>query len=148
MVYWGGFVRNIEKIIIHCSASPDYMDIGASTIRKCHLDRGWSDIGYHYVVRRNGEIEKGRPDRRIGAHARGANSKSIGVCWIGTDNPSPEQEKALFSLIHFLMGKYGVSVDNVLGHKEAVNTSKTCPNLNMNRVRAELIFVQPIPKVR
>ena len=141
-------MRTIDSIIIHCSASPDYMDIGASTIRKWHTDQGWSDIGYHYVIRRNGEIEKGRPDRREGAHARGANQTSIGVCWVGTDSPSPEQEKAMFSLIHFLMGKYNVSVDKVLGHREAVKTDKTCPNLNMNRVRAELIFVQPVPKVR
>lgn len=141
-------MRDITHIIIHCTASPDYMDIGASTIKKWHTDRGWSDIGYHYVVRRNGEIEKGRPDERIGAHAKGANSKSLGVVWVGTNNPSPEQEKSLFSLIHYLMGKYNVKIENVLGHKEAVATSKSCPNLNMDRVRAELIFVQPVPKVR
>lgn len=141
-------MRNITQIIVHCSASPDYMDIGAATIRKWHLERGWSDIGYHYVVRRNGEIEKGRPDEKMGAHARGANSNSIGIVWVGTNNPSPEQEKSLFSLIHYLMGKYNVKIENVLGHYEAVETDKTCPNLNMNRVRAELIFVQPVPKVR
>lgn len=141
-------MRKINKIVVHCTASPDYMDIGASTIRKWHKDRGWSDIGYHYVIRRNGEIEKGRPDARIGAHARGANSDSIGIVWVGTNSPSPEQEKSLFSLISFLMGKYNVKGDNVLGHREAVKTSKTCPNLNMDRVRAELIFVQPVPKVR
>jgi N-acetylmuramoyl-L-alanine amidase len=141
-------MRKIDKIVVHCTASPDYMDIGTSTIRKWHKDRGWSDIGYHYVIRRNGEIEKGRPDVRIGAHARGANSSSIGIVWVGTNQPSPEQEKSLFSLIHFLMGKYSVKIDNVLGHREAVKTSKTCPNLNMDRVRAELIFVQPVPKVR
>jgi len=141
-------MRLIDKIVVHCTASPDYLDIGASTIRKWHKDRGWSDIGYHYVIRRNGEIEKGRPDEKIGAHARGANSSSIGIVWVGTNAPSPEQEKSLFSLIHFLMGKYSIKIDNVLGHHEAVKTSKTCPNLNMDRVRAELIFVQPVPKVR
>jgi N-acetyl-anhydromuramyl-L-alanine amidase AmpD len=125
------------------------MDIGAKTIRDWHVNgNGWHDIGYHYVVRRNGEIEKGRPDRLPGAHARGANRNSIGIVWVGTTNPSPEQEKSLFSLIHFLMGKYDVKIENVLGHCEAVKTDKTCPNLNMNKVRAELIFVQPVPKVR
>lgn len=141
-------MRKIEKIIIHCSASPDYMDVGAATIRKWHLDRGWSDIGYHYVVRRNGEIEKGRPDIKIGAHARGANSASIGVCWVGTESMGTGQEKSLISLIHYLMGKYNVKIDNVLGHREAVVTDKTCPNLNMDRLRAELVFIQPVPKVR
>ena len=141
-------MRHIDSIVVHCTASPDYMDIGAATIRKWHLDRGWSDNGYHYVIRRNGEIEKGREDRLPGAHARGANASSIGIVWVGTDNPSQEQEKSLFSLIHFLMGKYNIKIDNVKGHCEAVKTDKTCPNLNMNRVRAELIFVQPVPKVR
>lgn len=141
-------MRTIKSIIIHCTASPDYLDIGASTIKKWHLERGWNDIGYHYVIRRNGEIEKGREDSVVGSHAKGANSNSIGVVWVGTNVPSPEQEKSLFSLIHFLMGKYNIKIENVLGHCEAVKTDKTCPNLNMNRVRAELIFVQPVPKVR
>lgn len=141
-------MRQIESIVVHCSASPDYMDIGAATIRNWHKERGFNDIGYHYVIRRNGEIEKGRPDEKIGAHAKGANSRSIGVVWVGINNISPEQEKSLFSLIHFLMGKYNVKIENVLGHCEAVETDKTCPNLNMDRVRAELIFVQPVPKVR
>lgn len=144
----GGIMRRINQIVVHCSATPDYMDIGASTINKWHVERGWSGIGYHYIIRRNGEIEKGRPDVQVGAHARGANSNSIAICWVGQDSISPEQEKALFSLIHFLMGKYSVDIDKVQGHNEAVNTSKTCPNLDMNRVRAELIFVQPKPKVR
>jgi len=124
------------------------MDIGANTIKRWHLDRGWSDNGYHYVVRRNGEIEKGRPDRIPGAHARGVNSTSIGIVWVGVNNIDPRQESSLIAMIHFLMGKYGVPIENVLGHNEAVKTSKTCPNLDMDRLRAELIFVQPKPKVR
>ena len=146
-------MRTIDKIVVHCSATPDYMDIGAGTIRQWHTDpspkgNGWSDIGYHYVVRRNGEIEKGRPDRIAGAHARGANATSIGICWVGQNQLGDNQEKSLISLIHYIMGKYNVSIENVLGHREAVKTDKTCPNLNMDRLRAELIFVQPTPKVR
>lgn len=146
-------MRNIEKIVVHCTASPDYRDIGAAEIKKWHTDpkpkgNGWSDIGYHYVVRRNGEIEKGRPDSVAGAHAYGVNSTSIGIVWVGTNNIEPDQEKALVSLIHYLMGKFNVKIENVLGHREAVKTDKTCPNLNMDRLRAELIFVQPTPKVR
>jgi len=141
-------MREIKEIVIHCTASPDYMDIGANTIKQWHLDRGWSDIGYHYVIRRNGEIEKGRPDDIAGAHARGVNQTSIGVVWVGETQIDVLQEKAMMSLIHFLMGKYNIKIENVLGHCEAVKTSKTCPNLNMNRVRAELVFIQPIPKVR
>lgn len=141
-------MRKIDKIVIHTSATPDYMDIGASTIDKWHKERGWSGIGYHYVIRRNGEIERGRPEKNVGAHARGVNGSSLGICWIGINEIDPRQEKSLISIIHYLMGKYDVSIDNVLGHREAVKTSKTCPNLNMDRLRAELIFIQPKPKVR
>ena len=86
-------MREIKQIVVHCTASPDHMDIGANTIRQWHLDRGWSDNGYHYVVRRNGEIEKGRPDRIPGAHARGVNRTSIGIVWVGVNSIDPRQEK-------------------------------------------------------
>lgn len=141
--------RKVSKIVVHCTASPDHRDIGAKEIRDWHVNgNGWSDIGYHYVVRRNGEIEAGRPERIPGAHARGVNSTSIGIVWVGTNNIDPRQEKALLSLIQFLMGKFQVPIENVLGHREAVSTPKTCPNLDMDRVRAELVFLQPQPKVR
>lgn len=146
-------MRKITQIVVHCTASPDYQDIGFKEINQWHKERGWLSpsgisCGYHYVIRRNGEIERGRPDAEAGAHAAGANSNSIGIVWVGTTKISPEQEKSLFALNHYLMGKYNISVDKVLGHCEAVKTDKTCPNLNMDRVRAELIFVQPTPKVR
>lgn len=141
--------RNVDLIVVHCSASPDYMDIGAKEIKDWHVNGNkWSDIGYHYVVRRNGEIERGRPERIPGSHARGVNSRSIGICWVGTTNISPEQEKSLIGLINLVRGKYNIEIENVKGHREAVKTDKTCPNLNMDRLRAELPFIQPIPKVR
>lgn len=141
-------MRHIDSIVVHCTASPDYLDIGAKEIDQWHRDQGWSQIGYHYVVRRNGEIERGRPERLEGAHARGANQTSIGIVWVGTDQPSPEQEKSLVGLVNLLRGKYNIKIENVLGHREAVKTDKTCPNLNMDRFRAELIFIQPKPEVR
>lgn len=141
-------MRHIDTIVLHCTASPDYLDIGASEIDRWHKDRGWSQIGYHYVVRRNGEIERGRPEHIQGAHAKGANQTSIGIVWVGTNECSPEQEKSLVGLVNILRGKYNVKIENVLGHREAVKTDKTCPNLNMDRFRAELIFIQPKPEVR
>lgn len=146
-------MRKIKKLVVHCTASPDYRDVGFKEINDWHKARGWKSksgisCGYHYIIRRNGEIEKGRPDREIGAHAYGTNSDSLGIVWVGTNDISPEQEQSLTSLLHLLMGKYGVPVDKVLGHREAVKTDKTCPNINMDRVRAEIIFIQPTPKVR
>lgn len=140
--------RVIDELIVHCSASPDYLDIGVNEIRSWHLARGFSDIGYHYVIRRNGEIERGRPEEIIGAHAQGANSRSLGICWVGENQISPEQEKSLIGLLNLLRGKHSIPIEKVKGHCEAVKTDKTCPNLNMDRVRAELVFIQQIPKVR
>lgn len=77
-------VNKINKIIIHCSYTKSSMDIGAKEIKDWHVnDNGWSDIGYHYIIRRDGKIEKGRPDNIPGAHARGHNNDSIGICLVG-----------------------------------------------------------------
>ena len=76
-------MRKINEIIIHCSDTFYDMDIGVDEIRRWHTAKGWNDIGYHYVVRRNGTIEKGRKDNVIGAHCRGHNKISIGVCFVG-----------------------------------------------------------------
>jgi N-acetylmuramoyl-L-alanine amidase len=84
-------MRLIDTIIGHCSFTPPKMDIGAAEIRGWHVDEnGWLDIGYAYVIRRNGIIELGRDldndgdvDEEIGAHARGFNAHSIGICVVG-----------------------------------------------------------------
>lgn len=141
-------MRKINNIIVHYTASPDYMDVGRKEIKEWHLARGFSDIGYHYVIRRDGTIETGRDPKLPGAHARGRNSDSIGVCWVGNDVISPAQEKSLFGLLNWLRGVYSLPPEAVLGHNEAVKAPTDCPKLDMNRVRAELIFIQPIPKVR
>jgi N-acetylmuramoyl-L-alanine amidase len=141
--------RIIRSIVVHCSASPDWQDIGRKEIRDWHVNGNkWSDIGYHYVIRRDGTIEAGRDVSRPGAHAAGRNHDTIAICWVGTDQITPSQEKSLFGLLNWLRGVYNLPTDQVLGHREVVQTSKTCPNLDMNRVRAELVFIQPIPKVR
>ena len=88
-------MRAIRKIIIHCSATRPAMDIGVKEIRLWHVkDNGWSDIGYHGVIRRNGVLESGRPMDVPGAHASGHNNDSIGICLVGgvaEDGTSPER---------------------------------------------------------
>jgi N-acetylmuramoyl-L-alanine amidase len=76
-------VRELKRIILHCSATREGQDVDAATIRKWHLARGWSDIGYHYVIKLDGVVEQGRPLHRIGAHTKGHNADSIGICYIG-----------------------------------------------------------------
>ena len=77
--------RDISLLVIHCSATPVTMDIGVKEIREWHTSdpRNWSDIGYHYVIRLDGTLERARPLYKSGAHARGYNSNSIGICIVG-----------------------------------------------------------------
>ena len=136
-------MRDIEKIIIHCSATIEGKNVSASTIRRWHVkDRGWSDIGYHYVIAIDGEIVAGRPVHRQGAHTKGENSKSIGICYIGglsvnkraKDTRTDAQKNSLVKLIKILKNKYpGVSIH---GHNEF--SKKACPCFDVQKHYAEL----------
>lgn len=128
-------MRQLDIIIIHCSATPPSMDIGAEEIRKWHLERGFSDIGYHYVIKRNGELEVGRPLDKPGAHCKGHNARSIGVCLVGgaekqggklisACNFTELQWSALDLLVSSLLEKYP-SIQSVRGHNEFA--AKDCP---------------------
>jgi Negative regulator of beta-lactamase expression len=128
-------MRPIRSIIVHCSATPPDMDIGVETIDGWHRDRGWASIGYHYVIRRNGRVETGRNIEHPGAHARGANQDSVGVCLVGgTDaddktkaeaNFTLTQYRALEELVWTLRGRYG-SLE-VMGHRDLPGVRKACP---------------------
>jgi len=136
--------REISQIVVHCSYTPPSMDIGAETIRDWHVDdNGWDDIGYHYVITRNGEIEPGRPVGIAGAHVRGHNDHTIGVCLIGgmtEDDDEPEsnfthwQWDALDVLLHQLEAKLGRL--DVVGHRD-LDPSKDCPCFNVQAWRDE-----------
>ena len=118
-------MRNINMIVIHCSATPPSADIGVDEIRGWHVNgNGWSDIGYHYVIKRNGTIEEGRPVERSGAHARGNNANSIGVCMVGgvdaggaaDCNFTKAQWESLDSCISSLSSAYGPV--EIVGHRD------------------------------
>lgn len=131
-------MRKIDKIIVHTSDSPDTMDIGVTEIRVWHVrDNKWKDIGYSYVVRRNGIVEVGRPLDEVGAHTKNHNATSIGICWVGKTNMEPEQLKSLIRLIKSLMIQFNLKSTDVYGHKE-FDKGKTCPNYNMDDLRKML----------
>lgn len=143
-------MAEIKRIIIHCSDSRDDLDIGVKEIRAWHTTpapggRGWKDIGYHYVVRRDGTVETGRYEngdsvlegKEIGAHVAGQNSDSLAVCWVGRDALSPVQGRALLDHVYHLMTSHNVPLAGVLGHCE-LDPGKTCPNLNMADIRTLL----------
>lgn len=124
-------MRDIEMIIIHCSATPEGRDVSTDEIRSWHLDRGWSDIGYHFVVELDGTVNDGRPLEISGAHAKGHNSNSIGICYVGgldesgepKDTRTPEQEKALVELLENLKDQYPEA--QIIGHRDV--SDKDCP---------------------
>lgn len=126
-------MRQIEYIIVHCSATKADMDITAADIDRWHRQKGWKGCGYHYIIRRNGLIEKGRAENIAGAHCKGKNSKSIGICLIGgvaTDGKTPEanytdaQMRALQDITEQLVVRYPKAI--VKGHRD-FNSSKECP---------------------
>lgn len=130
-------MRTIDAIVVHCTDSPDARDVGVVEINDWHVARGWKGIGYHYVVRRSGAVEIGRPVSLIGAHAEGYNAHSIGVVWVGQTTPAPDQMRELLGLLRKLMAKHKISFARVFGHHE-LNPHKTCPNLDMVKLREAL----------
>jgi len=134
-------VRKINKIIIHCSATKEGEDISAAVIDRWHRDRGWSGIGYHYVVSLNGNIEYGRPIDKQGAHVKDHNKGSIGICyiggveserssngkWIAKDTRTLEQKESLLDLIKTLKRLHPEAT--VHGHNEFA--AKSCPCFNV-----------------
>ena len=144
--------RYIGEIIIHCTATPEGIDYTVSQIRKDHLSRGWSDIGYHYVIYRDGSIHVGRDVNLSGAHCTGHNSHSIGVAYIGglenkpntpyislkaKDTRTEEQRAALVSLLTDLKKLYPNAV--ILGHRD------TSPDKNGNGVIEEWEWLKACP---
>jgi N-acetylmuramoyl-L-alanine amidase len=125
-------------IVIHCSDSPRGRGDTAETIHRWHLDRGWTGIGYHFVIRDNGYVEAGRPPYWTGAHCRPLNEVSIGVCIIGLgeDDFSVEQIDAAVNLVRGLMVQYDIPLSGVIGHYEGdPGGGKTCPNYPMDDFR-------------
>ena len=111
------------------------MDIGAAEIERWHRARGFFGIGYHYVIRRNGQLEKGRPLEKVGAHAEGHNANSIGICLVGgidekgkpQNNFTDAQWTELKRLVSELTEKYRVL--KIIGHNEVAN--KACPSFSV-----------------
>lgn len=120
-------MRPIEEIIIHCAATPNGKEFHASDINEWHRNRGWDCIGYHFVIPLTGRFEFGRRIDKIGAHARGHNDKSIGVCLIGTDKFNLNQWYELRGLVTSLSMQY--NEPKVIGHNEIAQ--KICPGFDV-----------------
>ena len=121
--------QDIKFLIVHCSDTGDNNDIDASVIHKMHLDFGWDGIGYHKVIRRSGKIENGRPEFWVGAHVKGLNQSSLGVCLVGSKKFTKRQFWSLKKVLQIWKKKYPKA--EILGHKDSTDTSKTCPNFDV-----------------
>lgn len=129
------FIMDIKELIIHCSATPEGVDYTVDQIRKWHKQRGFNDIGYHYIIYRDGSIHKGRPENKIGAHCKGHNAISLGICYIGglakdcktpKDTRTEAQKKSLVTLLTALKKKYPDA--KIYPHYKFAN--KACPCFN------------------
>jgi len=124
---WGGALRkraDTRKVIIHHAASQG--DVDAATVHRWHLANGWAGIGYHYLVRTDGTVGRGRPEDAVGAHAKGHNDDSIGVCLAGNLDlhpPTPEQMVTLVELVRDIWTRYGEL--SLLKHSDVGSTA--CP---------------------
>ena len=138
-------MRVITLLIIHCSAVKPDQTSSVAQIDTWHRQRGWKfGIGYHYVVRRNGEIEHGRPEWMIGAHCLNHNAHSIGICYEGgldargqpDDTRTAEQKASLRRLLEDLHRRYPRAL--IVGHHD-LDPKKACPCIpNVAREYADL----------
>ena len=135
--------RNItDYIVIHCAATKASMDIGLTEIRRWHVqDNGWRDVGYHYIIRRNGEVELGRSIRDTGAHAAGYNHKSVSVCMVGgmAEDNSAENNFTAQQWTSLLAKVKELEVDfpnaKVIGHNEI--SEKECPSFDVQKWKGD-----------
>ena len=133
-------------IILHCSATREGQDIKAKTIKQWHKERGFDDIGYHYVIDLDGTIEKCREEDLVGAHCKGHNATSIGICYVGgcdknmkpKDTRTPEQKRSMLSLVRKLVNKYKIPVTQIWAHHD-FDKHKACPSFDISEFRKDYI---------
>lgn len=131
-------MRELKRIILHCTATPEGKHFDVDTIRRWHVkDRGWRDIGYHYVIYIDGSVHEGRPLEQVGAHTSGHNKDSIGIVYVGgcdakmkaKDTLNEAQEVAMVNLIKALRDGHGEL--SLHGHNEFA--AKACPSFDVQK---------------
>lgn len=125
-------MRDINEIIVHCTATPAGRDVSAADIDKWHRERGFDCIGYHYVIRLDGSIEVGRPLDKVGAHCKGHNAHSIGIVYVGGIDENGQYadtrnvlQRATMAYLIYLLGKSFSTIKTVSGHRDYA--AKACP---------------------
>lgn len=136
-------MRKITDIIVHCSATPEGKPFNVADIDRWHRQRGFAQIGYHYVIYLDGSVHTGRPIATIGAHCAGHNANSIGVCYIGglsadgkrpKDTRTDAQKQSLIALLRQLRAQFPNAV--IHGHRDFA--AKACPSFDATKEYAHL----------
>lgn len=131
--------KETNKIVLHHTLTT--YDVGVKQIREWHKAKGWEDIGYNYIIRKDGTIEEGRELKYQGAHAKGRNADSIGICIVGDHSkqiPLPAQLQAVNELITLLIELYDMDTDQgwydiVEMHRDLEETNP-CPGKNFQEL--------------
>lgn len=137
-------MREIDEIVLHYSATPEGQEFHVDDIRRWHKARGFNDVGYHYVITLDGDIELGRPLDVIGAHVKNHNTGKIGVCYIGgtdeqgkaKDTMTKKQQEAFMVLVISLRVAFQKHL-TIKGHKDFVPTG--CPGFNVREKFRSLV---------
>lgn len=131
--------QDVQYIVIHYSATPVERDFSAADIDAMHKRRGWRGIGYHFYIRKDGTVENGRPLRERGAHVKGHNHHSIGICYeggvyaidpnTGFDTRTEAQRDAMIRLIRQMLQRYPNA--QIIGHKNMPGAATQCPGFDV-----------------
>lgn len=130
--------RTVNLVVVHCAATKPSQNVGVAEIDRWHRARGFLKVGYHYVIRKNGNVELGRPEHEAGAHAEGFNRNSLGVCLEGgiaedtgqpEDNFTAEQRAALVALLIQCRDRYPGCT--IVGHRDLRGVRKACPSFDV-----------------
>ena len=136
-------MRTITQLIIHCSATRCNQPFTVTALIRCHQER-FGFTGYHYYITRDGNVTQTRHEQLVGAHAKGYNQHSIGICYEGgldkdghpADTRTPRQKKAMLDLLRQLLRRYPNA--QVLGHRELPGVHKACPCFDVEELRQNL----------
>lgn len=137
--------RKINLIVLHCYGTKEGQNFTVKDVDKWHKQRGWKKIGYHYVIDLDGTIHKGRDESEIGAHATGYNAYSLGISYCGgcdkngkaKDTRTKEQKESLLKLVHDLLKKYNLTLENVKCHNQLCKNGKQCPSFSIDTFKKE-----------
>ena len=137
-------MRTINLIVIHCSATKVTRNFTVADLEACHKSQGWSGIGYHYYITKDGQLHQTRPEEVPGIHAKRYNAHSIGICYEGgldangqtDDTRTPAQKHTLLNLLRSL--KYDYPGAKILGHRDLPWVKKDCPCFDAQSEYADL----------